>query len=162
MRRRTLEIGAEPRGRTYHDVFYRALPWCAELVLVVVPLSGGGDPLLPEGRGVLSELSPYLRSASYASEWPGTRLDGGAAGHVHRYHLTPPVLDVVTSATDRLFGWRSPGLPQDIALMRSDGSPFLVTVTHQEWAALELDADEEDALGDLDLGLRSLWGGTPG
>lgn len=157
MARRTFEIAVEPRGGTYHDLIYRSFPWCAELVLVTVPLEGG-DPLLPDGRRVLTELEPFRRSTTMGPAWPGTRLGGDGVGQVHRYQVEPPLLDVVATATDHLYGWRPPALPQDIALLRGDGSPFLVTVTQQEWAALELDPDEEAALHDLDLGLRPLWG----
>ncbi len=155
--RRTLEIGNEPRGDAYHDLIYRAFPWCAELVLVVVPLPGGDDPLLGSGRRVLAELEPFLISATDEAEWPGTRLDGGATGRIHRYRLHPEALDVVATATDHLYGWCPPALPQDIALLRGDGSPFLATVTQEGWAALTIDDAEEAALADLDLGLRGLW-----
>ena len=155
--RKTLEIASEPRGRTYSDLLYRAFPWCAQLTLVVVPLPGGADPLLPGGRRVLAELETYLISATDESEWPGTRLEGGATGRVHRYRLHPEVLDIVTAATDHLYGWCPPDLPQDLALLRGDGSPFLATVTQDQWAALTLDDEERAALGDLDLTLRDLW-----
>lgn len=157
--RKTLEITVEPRGRIYNDLIYRAFPWCAELLLVVVPLPDGGDPLLPSGRRVLAELEPFLRVAADEREWPGTRLEGGATGRVHRYTLHPEVLDVVSSVTDHLYGWCPPDLPQDIALLRGDGSPFLATVTQEGWAALTLDDDERQVLsGDFpELGLRDLW-----
>lgn len=157
MGRRTFEIAVEPRGRTYHDLMYRSFPWCAELVLVTIPLDGG-DPLLPDGRRVLAELEPFLRGTTAETAWPGTHLDGDGVGEVRRYRLEPALLDVITSATDHLYGWRPPALPQDIALLRGDGSPFLVSVTQQEWAALELDPDEEVTFRDLDLALRPVWG----
>lgn len=157
--RRTFEIAAEPRGHTYNDLLYRSFPWCAELWLVVVPISGGGDALLPTGRDVLRELEPYLRSADEAGEWPGTRLEAGATARVHRYALRPPVLDVVAGATDRLYAWRHPELPQDLALVRADGTPFLATVTNEAWAGLTLDDDERQIFGGTlpELGLRDLW-----
>lgn len=155
--RKTLEVESEPRGRVYSDLLYRAFPWCAELVLVVVPLPGGVDPLLPGGRRVLAELEVHLISATDETEWPGTRLDGGMCGRVHRYRLRPEVLDVVTAATDHLYGWSPPRLPQDIALVRGDGAPFLATVTQEQWAALTLDDEERAALADLDITLRDLW-----
>ncbi|MBI2325150.1 MAG: hypothetical protein HYU87_09355 [Chloroflexi bacterium] len=158
--RRTFEIGSEPRGRTYDDLLYRAFPWCAELWLVVVPLPGGGDPLLPRAHGVLRELEPYQTGVTDQREWPGTHLEGGATGRVHRFRLHPEVLDVLAGATDRLYAWRHPELPQDLALVRGDGTPFLATVTNEGWAALTLDDDERQVLsGDLpELGLRDLWG----
>lgn len=156
--RRTYEIGAEPRGRTYTDLLYRSFPWCAELVLVVVPLPGGGDPLLPRARDVLRDLEPYLTSVGEDREWPGTRLESGT-GQVHRYRLHPEVLDVLDRSADRLYAWRHPELPQDLALVRGDGSPFLTTVTNEDWAALTLDDEERAVLtGELpELGLRDLW-----
>jgi len=156
--RRTFEIGSEPRGRTYNDLLYRAFPWCAELWLVVVPLPGSGDPLLPRAHVVLRELEPHLSAATDETEWPGTRLETGTA-RVHRYRLHPEVLDVVAGATDHLYGWRHPELPQDLALVRGDGTPFLATVTNEDWAALTLDDEERQVLsGDLpELSLRDLW-----
>lgn len=156
--RKTLEIGTEPRGHTYSDLFYRALPWCAELLLVVVPLPGGGDPLLASGRRILEELEPYLSKESDERGWPGTQLEAGATGHVYRYRLSPQVLDVVAEATDHLYGWCPPDLPQDIALVHGDGEPFLATVTQEQWAALTIDDDERAALSDIDLSLKDLWG----
>ncbi|HET8569640.1 MAG TPA: hypothetical protein VFM93_11730 [Candidatus Limnocylindria bacterium] len=158
--RRTYEIGAEPRGHTYNDLLYRSFPWCAELLLVVVPLAGGADPLLPGGRAVLEELAPFLRTVTDEREWPGTRLEGGATGRVHRYTLHPEVLDVLARATDRLYGWTPPSLPQDIALIRGDGEPFLATVTLEAWASLSLEPEEHAQLAsDLpELALRDLWG----
>jgi hypothetical protein len=155
--RRTLEISNEPRGNGYSDLLYRAFPWCAELLLVVVPLEGGADPLLGDGRRVLAEFEPHLVSITDETAWPGTQLDGGGTGRVHRYRLHPEVLDVATAATDHLYGWRPPDLPQDLALLRGDGSPFLATVTQEGWAALTLDDEERAALEDLGLGLRDLW-----
>ena len=155
--RTTLEITKEPRDHAYGDLFYRALPWCAGISLVVAPLPGGGDPLLPGGRAVIRDLQPHLLSETDESDWPGTKLEDGRTARVYRYRLHPEVLDVVTAATDHLYGWRLPELPEDIALHRGDGSVFLATVTREEWAALTLDDDERDALADLDLGLRSPW-----
>lgn len=155
--RKTFEIGTEPRGHTYRDLLYRALPWCAELLLVVVPLPGAGDPLLSGGRRILEELEPFLTKESDERDWPGTQLEGGATGHVYRYRLSPPVLDVVAEATDHLYGWCPPDLPQDIALVHGDGEPFLATVTAERWAALTIDEDERAAISDIELALRDLW-----
>jgi hypothetical protein len=153
---RTIEIAREPRGRVYGELLYRAFPWCSHLVLVVVPLPGGADPLLVSGRRVLAALGPYLMSAIDDATWPGTRLEG-ATGRVHRYRLHPEVLDVVTGATDRLYGWCPPELPQDLALLRGNGSPFLTTVSQEGWATLTVTDEEAAALGDLDLQLRGVW-----
>ncbi len=155
--RKTLEIANEPRARAYSELLYRAFPWCAQLLLVVLPLPGGGDPLLATGHRVLAELEPYLASAGDEREWPGTQLEGDARGRVYRYRLHPEVLDVVAGATDHLYGWCPPALPQDLALLRGDGSPFLSSVTQEAWAALTVDEEERAALEDLDLGLRDLW-----
>ena len=155
--RKTFELAAEPRGQTYHDLMYRAFPWCAELLFVVVAPGAGVDPLLASGRKLIAELEPYLASESDEREWPGTRLESGGTGHVYRYRLHPEVLDLVTGATDRLFGWSPPALPQDVALLRGDGSPFLATVTQEGWASLSLDDDERASLADLGLELRDLW-----
>ncbi len=155
--RKALEVGIEPSGRTYHDLLYRALPWTAELLLVVVPLPGGGDPLLPAGRKLLEDLAPYCTKESDERDWPGTQLEGDARGRVYRYRVVPDVLDIVAEATDHLYGWCPPDLPQDIALVHGDGEPFLASVTQERWAALTIDDEESAALSDLDLGLRDLW-----
>jgi hypothetical protein len=158
--RKTFEIANEPRGRVYSDLIYRALPFCAELLLVVVRLEDGADPLLPAGRRILEELAPFLTSEGDERAWPGTELDADATGHVYHYRLSPPVLDVIAEATDHLYGWCPPDLPQDIALLHGDGEPFLVTVTQEGWGALTIDDEESAALSDIDLGLRDLWGSS--
>ena len=155
--RTTLEIETEPRGQSYVALIYRAFPWCAVMSFVVAPLPDGGDPLLATGHAAIRELEPHLISSSEENEWPGTRLDAGRTARVYRYRLHPEGLGLMTAATDHLYGWRLPHLPEDIALLRADGSPFLVTVTRDEWAALTLDEAERDALAEIDLGLRSLW-----
>lgn len=155
--RKTWEIGNEPRGGAYSDLLYRSFPWCAELVLVVVPLPGGIDPLLAEGIGIIGDLEPHLVSVTDETSWPGTDLAGAGTGRVHRYRLHPEVLDTVAAATDHLYGWCPPQLPQDLAILRGDGSPFLVTVTQESWSALTIDDEERAALADLGLELRDLW-----
>lgn len=157
--RRAFEIASEPRGRVYEALLYRSFAWCAELRVVVVPLPDGGDPLTPPAHAVLRSLEPHLVAVSDEQEWPGTKLEGGSTGRVHRYRLHPEVLDVMTAAADRLYAWRPPALPQDPALVRADGTPFLATVTGEEWAALTLDDEEREvvAANIPELGLRALW-----
>jgi hypothetical protein len=42
----------------------------------------------------------------------------------------------------RLFGWRQPELPEDLALLREDGTAVLASICHEHDAYLQL-TDEE-------------------
>ncbi|MBX3128286.1 MAG: hypothetical protein KF718_16295 [Polyangiaceae bacterium] len=56
--------------------------------------------------------------------------------------MTDKLVEILVRASDSLYGWQQPQLPEDLAFLRTDGSTVLGTVAHEEDGWLEL-ADQE-------------------
>lgn len=63
-----------------------------------------------------------------------------------RYRLTHEVLAVLLDATDHLYGWLLPALPDDLVVLRADGTFMLETIAHEREAWLRLSEAEEARL----------------
>lgn len=137
MARRQFRLGCEPRGASYEALLRRVAEF-SSLVLVVVRDDLG---LTDEARQLLNELDKLGSSQMRASEWPGTQLLGGEAS-IWRAPVTDKLVEILVRASDSLYGWQQPQLPEDLAFLRTDGSTVLGTVAHEEDGWLEL-ADQE-------------------
>lgn len=90
--------------------------------MVFMVLRHDDTPLLPGGLRVLEALEPWLMWKTESSEWPGTVLQGHTAT-VWRYHLTVETAAIIKNAVSGLYDWLQPDLPEDLRLLRADGSP---------------------------------------
>ncbi|WP_157181531.1 hypothetical protein [Actinopolymorpha alba] len=63
----------------------------------------------------------------------------------------PESLEELLTATDDLFKWVNPDLPEDLHFLRVDGSTVLGSVAQEEEAWLELDEVELQLLHDAAL-----------
>ena len=70
------------------------------------------------------------------------------------YTLNEELLRFLETRVRSLFAW-SPPLGEDLTLERRDGSPMLITVTHERIAVLELHAGERVALAKSWPGLEA-------
>ena len=137
MIRKTFDVIQEPRGDVLQKLI-RNLAQRASSVLMVVR----DDPALSEaGRGLLARLQPELVEQKRRSSWPGTILSTSEAT-VFRFTPSRAVLDELERASDGLYGWQQPALPEDLALLRDDGTEILASICHENDAYLEI-TDEE-------------------
>jgi hypothetical protein len=113
---------------------------CSVLMVVrdSIPLSQGAS-------AVLRELEPFLIEKKEASQWPGTILTTSVA-LVFRYLLCTLSASVLKNATDHLYGWAQPDLPEDLCLVGEAGAPFLTTISHEEESYFHLSAKEREDL----------------
>jgi hypothetical protein len=86
--------------------------------------------LQESGQKVLRELQPCLLVEERVAEWPCTRLPSVRAT-LRRYKLNARSADVLTSATESLFGWTQARLPEDLALWAKSGEWWLATIAHE-------------------------------
>ena len=75
---------------------------------------------------MLDELAPYLMSTEDTSESPASATPFGTFT-VCTYRLTPAAAVIIRGATDGLYGWAEPTLPQDLCFMSGSG-PWLITL----------------------------------
>ena len=142
------DIRIEPRGETYRRVIDLALHFCDQALLVIRT----NISLSPYGAQTLKFLEPFLlRKMAKATQWPGTVLhyndlfpDNTAT--VYYYRLCSESARILKDAVEGLYSWKQPECPEDLCLLRSDGSPWLVTITHEEDSYLELTPKEKDRL----------------
>jgi hypothetical protein len=141
MTRRVYDFIEEPRGEALGKLL-RALSRHASSATVVVR----DDPELSDvGRAVLSRLALHLVERNRASSWPGTTLLDEEAT-VFCFALSAEVLDELSCAAEGLYGWQQPTLPEDVALLRADGTAILGSVAHEHDAFLELSDEELESL----------------
>jgi len=135
--RQTYDIETEPR----RDMLTSLLAFCGARSTTALLIVREKDWLTDAARRVLSELEPHLLSKTESAEWPGTRLFAGSAT-VLRYLVTPIFVSLLQSQTEGLYQWQQPERPEDLCFLRQDGTPLLVTITHESDAYLELEEDE--------------------
>lgn len=98
----------------------------------------------------VSRMGQDLLGDEQCQSWPGTVLLDGTARCL-RYLCTPRSRDIILSATDSLFSWLQPQLPEDLSLFRRDGSVLLESIAHERLASVYL-LDDEVPLFELLLG----------
>jgi hypothetical protein len=134
---RIVTARSEPSGPSYVALLECGLRYASQLLLVV------RSTVLLDSRGerILAELREHQVSAEARTEWPGTRLLRGSA-KVHIFSLDDVVVGKLGGAAASLYEWRQPSLPEDLALLRPDDSPWLTTVSHEADAYLSLTPGE--------------------
>jgi hypothetical protein len=65
---------------------------------------------------------------------------------VNQYRLDEASVPLLADAADGLFDWVQPALPEDLCLLRLDGTPWLVNIAHEEEAWLMLPDEEYQQL----------------
>lgn len=133
MRLRTYDVVREPRGAVLSGML-RVLASMSSSVLMVVRDDLGLDDA---AVALLGRLEGSMIEQRRSGCWPGTELMGEEAT-VYRFALSDAVVDEVLRASPGLYGWQQPALPEDLALVRSDGSVVLGTISHERDAFLKL------------------------
>jgi hypothetical protein len=137
MKRVTYNLVKEPRGETYQRLIAHLSSNCYVFLLVL----RHSVNVSPSAKSVLKKLEPFLLAQSEESTWPGTVLLDETAT-VYTFSLSSEAIHYLSSAAGGLFSWIQPELPEDLCLIRFDGSPCLVTITHEKDGYLVL-SDEE-------------------
>jgi hypothetical protein len=137
MKRQTLNCVKEPRDIEYGALLASLAPHCSEALLVLRDDIG----LSPGANELLEVLTAHGSASKRARSWPGTELMSNEATVV-RMPLTQSTLQLLTGAVSGLFDWIQPARPEDLCLLRADGSPLLVSVAHERDAYLELRPSE--------------------
>ncbi|MGP8160992.1 MAG: hypothetical protein ACLQGJ_07185 [Candidatus Dormibacteria bacterium] len=138
--RKTYDLVDEPTGDDYRALLVCARSQCNTAVLTI----DTGRDLDPAGQEIVDRLSGELRSESRSG---GIRL--------LRYELTPVCIDVLGEASG-LFAWRQPGLPENLCLLRQDGSPWIVSIAAERIGYVEFTPFEKLLLGRAAPGLAAV------
>lgn len=136
--RKTYDLIDEPTGPEYDALLESALTQCSTMVLTVHP---NGEE--PRARAVVDELGPH-------------RLQDRAGGPVLRYRLSRDTVAILKRSARGLYAWHAPGLPENLCLLRADGTPWLVSIAREQLGYLELTPFEKLLLGRAAPGLAAV------
>jgi hypothetical protein len=131
---------APPTGPVYQQLVEFGSSVASKALLVV------RDPEIEPGVSIRSQLAilrPFLRAAVPAREWPGTILLGSETATLYEYAPSPELCRALTSLHSALFDWIHPGAPEDLCFCRGDGTPILVTTSHEGDAYVLLSRQEK-------------------
>jgi hypothetical protein len=133
------KITRKPVGDTYAELLGSLTPFAATFGLVMGAYSTRVPKLQP---ALLDALSPYLLSEEVVSEWPGGQIEGPRRARRNRYTFNSDTISVLLTFSESLYDWQFPLLPNDLHLLRSDGTTVLGSISVEDEAWLELSETE--------------------
>lgn len=139
MQRREISFTGDVCDEAYHELIDAARTLGGTALLVERPSLG----MSRRGKDVLDNLQAVFIGEKKQSEWPGTKLlDEDAT--VRFYTLNDFFADAVKRAVDCIYEWVQPTLPEDLCFFRPDGTPFLVSVSHEREGYLLISKEDEE------------------
>ena len=142
MERYTYNLVKEPSGKEYSGLLDYAIRDCEYFLLIT---ARENKQLYPAGLSVLDRLSPFLYKKEMRSKWPGTSLLKNKVP-VYTYYFVPESAAIIKNSAKSLYQWQRPNLPDDLCLLRTDESPWLVTIAHEQDGFLLLSENEISCL----------------
>lgn len=133
-------FATEPSGRLYRSLLDCGLRFCAKAILVIQPDLG----LDSEAKQLLSDLCKLGCEVIERGVWSGTVLFNETA-RVYEIPYGAAAANLLADAVDGVFDWLQPRRPEDLCLLREDGSAWLTSIVHERDAFLTL-RDEEVAV----------------
>jgi hypothetical protein len=142
MKKHTYNLLREPCDNDYRDLLDFAIRECKYFLLVT---DKDNKQLCPTGKLLLERLSQFLYKLEMKSEWPGTILLHDQVP-VYTYFLVPENLAILKKSATRLYQWQRPNLPDDLCFLRSDETPWLVNIAHENDGYFEISEQEKKHL----------------
>ena len=136
--RKEYNIIKEPSGRIYTELLSYSMNTCDKFSLVERNFEKSN-----EFQKAMEILEDFLIQKEKTNKWPGTELlSPSEHGIVNYYELNNQSIDILLNLSNRLYDWTYPERPEDLILIRKDGNPWLVTISHEEDAYFEMTEDE--------------------
>lgn len=140
-------VTREPQGETLRNLISIAAERCNTFLFVLEDMA-----LSERGTEVVARLEPMLLSREETNEYPAGTLPWDTVT-AYTYRVTPESVAIVCEATDRLFSWLQPDLPNDLCFLRN-GRPWMTTMASDRELLLTLDEAEYRELRSRLRGLR--------
>ena len=139
------DIYNEPRESLY-DAF---VLFCCRYSVTGMLVYRRKEELSVEGLLTLQSLMNCGALLSTTSRWPGTVLGSGVPLYnACVFNLTKSALTVIRTAVTGLYDWIGPYQLEDLALLRSDGTRLLASISHERCSTITLSNDEYLSLRD--------------
>ena len=89
----------------------------------------------------LDELRQYMHSRTHVTAWPGTVKLSGDQHEMLKFNATEASCDILINRVLPELATAAPRV-EDLSLLREDGRPFFVTITHEHDAFFKIDEAE--------------------
>jgi hypothetical protein len=127
----------EPSGSAYQEL----LEFCGSRSVVATLVIRELDWLEEDAIAVMERLRPSQIETAERSEWAGTRLIEHTAT-VYSYRVDEALVRALQTSASGLYEWQQPHRPEDLAFLRSDGHPLLVSIAHEGDGYLDIEVNE--------------------
>ncbi len=147
-------IVSEPRGPAYEALVHYCV--AAGSSCTLADLFSSSRAGRQARADFLGQALPCLETTIAAERWPLGEPETGdpkSPTPLWRFALTERLTPVLLSGPRRLYGWKAPRFPEDLAVYRKDGSVLLGAVAHEHIGWLNLSSEEA---ADVRLGLLEL------
>jgi hypothetical protein len=134
------DLMREPRGDVLSKLLDVAIEACDRFTV-----ERSDMVMSPRGAEVYRRLQPFLLSQAVVSETPGSIYVPPDTVTLRTYSLDAEAAEVIREATDKLYGWVEPDLPQDLCFLRGS-APWLVNHAADEASCLVVSDDEAAAI----------------
>ena len=141
-------IHAEPAGATYLALLAFAEGHSATFSLVWRKQLAFGA----SAETVRTDLEPFLDAKRESDAWPGTKLLGQTA-IVRSYRTCPDSVRILATA-ERLYAWKAPERPEDLAFYTSAGRCWFGSIAHERDSFVDVDVVDVVRLAAAVTGLR--------
>lgn len=137
-------INKQPKDSVYRKLIDTAICFCNSGLLVVRETIN----LDESGTKVIQGLERFITEKTRSSKWPGTILLCNEAfpnnvATIYSFRFCLDSAEILKNSVKGLYSWRQPEYPEDLCLLRPDGSPWLVSITHENDSYLRLATEEE-------------------
>lgn len=136
----TYSFSREPQEDLYKLLIRCGRLYCSRFILVNRPTM----PMDQNAEYILDSLNPWLLCKKESNQWPGTELFFDYKAWVYNFTLNDYTEKVLIDASQSLYSWQQPFLPEDLCLLRNNGQPWLVTIAHEKEAYLFLKKEEKE------------------
>ena len=147
--RKIYSLDSEYMGRNLESVLKAGLQDATMLLLVLrTPIASHLDCFQ-----LLADLEPWFLFERRDLRWPGTQVfPSQESEENHRsisqryYQFNPTVAEILVNQHRCIWDWRQPDWPEDLCLLRPDGTPWFVSIVHEKDTYLKLGDSEYDML----------------
>lgn len=139
--RNIYNLSLEPTGEVYGRLILFALQYCDRFQFVV-------PHHIKQNKAVQDKLKKFENFQTLVtekSEWPGTKLFSGTAT-VYQYKLNKESIRLLISCAKSLYSWTQPDSPEDLCLLRTDHTPWLVTIGYERDGYFEITSKEKEEI----------------
>lgn len=126
-----------PSKTVYKKVLEMGLRQCTQAIFI----ARKNYKLDESALALIKEINPYLIHKTENSKWPGTTLLKGTAV-VYYFRYIETVCQLLNSKANTFFDWVHPKLPEDLCLIRENGAPWFVTISHETDCYFDINENE--------------------